>query len=297
MKEFRTGHVSIIGRPNVGKSTLLNKLIAQKLSIVSRKPQTTRWNLLGIKSTSDHQVIYIDTPGLQMKPKLALNRHMNKEVSNSLNHIDIILFVIEAMKWNELDENVLSILHNASSKPIFLIINKVDNVADKNQLLSFIDSISNKIHFNEVIPVSAVKDIGIEELESLIEINLPIAPPLYPEEQITDRNERFFAAEFIREKLISRLSDELPYRLSITIDDFKEKNNVIHIHACIWVEKKGQKSIVIGKNGTVLKAVGQAARQDLEEMFDKKVNLKTWVKVKNKWSDSEQALKQFGYYD
>ncbi len=296
MNEFQTGYVSIIGRPNVGKSTLLNHIIDQKLSIVSRKPQTTRWNLQGIKTSSDSQVIFIDTPGLQKQPRLALNRHMNREVSNSLNYIDVILFVIEALKWNELDENVMTLINNASKIKLFLVINKVDKISDKNELLSFINTVSNKTNIKEVIPVSAIKGTGLKELESLITKNLPVGPPLFSEEQVTDRSERFFAAEFIREKLISRLSDELPYRLSITIDEFNENNNVVHIHACIWVEKQGQKSIVIGKEGKVLKAAGKAARQDLEGLFDKKVNLKTWVKVKNKWTDSEQALKQFGYF-
>ncbi|MBL1140910.1 MAG: GTPase Era [Proteobacteria bacterium] len=297
MNNFRTGYVSIIGRPNVGKSTLLNHLIEQKLSIVSRKPQTTRWNLLGIKTTSDSQIIFIDTPGLQKEPKLALNQHMNREVSNTLGHIDIILFVVEALKWNDLDENVINLLKQTSGAEIFLLLNKVDKVANKNDLLAFIETVSKEIDFKEVIPVSAIKGDGIERLESLIIKRLPLTPALFPEDQLTDRSERFFAAEFIREKLMTRLSDELPYHLSITIDEFKEKNNVLHIHACIWVERKGQKSIVIGKEGSVLKAVGKEARQDLETMFEKKVNLKTWVKVKKKWTDSEQALKQFGYYD
>ncbi|MCZ6803884.1 MAG: GTPase Era [Proteobacteria bacterium] len=297
MKEFRTGHVSIIGRPNVGKSTLLNHLVGQKLSIVSRKPQTTRWNLHGIKTSPDFQIIFIDTPGLQIQPKLALNRHMNREVFNSLDHIDIILFVVEALKWDKPDNNAITLLKKKSTTKLLLVINKIDKISDKNDLLSFIDTVSKKINFNEVVPVSAIKGTGLKELESLISVNLPVAPRLFPEDQVTDRSERFFAAEFIREKLISRLSDELPYRLSITIDEFKENNNIIHIHACIWVEKKGQKSIVIGKNGKVLKSAGKAARQELEGLFEKKVNLKTWVKVKTKWTDSVQALKQFGYYE
>ena len=297
MNQFKTGYVSIIGRPNVGKSTLLNHLVEQKLSIVSRKPQTTRWNLLGIKTTSDAQIIFIDTPGLQKEPKLALNQHMNRAVSNTLNYIDIILFVVDALKWNELDENVINLLKKSSAAQIFLVLNKVDKISDKNDLLSFISIISKQLDFKEVIPVSATKGTGLEELESAIINNLPVAAALFPEDQVTDRSERFFAAEFIREKLMTRLSDELPYHLSITIDEFKENNNVLHIHACIWVERKGQKSIVIGKEGSVLKAVGKEARKDLEEMFGKKVNLKTWVKVKKKWTDSEQALKQFGYYE
>jgi GTPase len=297
MDNFKTGYVSIVGRPNVGKSTLLNQLIEQKLSIVSRKPQTTRWNLLGIKSNPDSQIIYIDTPGLQKDPKLALNQHMNREVSNTLGHIDSILFVVEALKWNELDDNVVTLIKQSPDAKIILVLNKVDKITNKNDLLSFIDATSKRIAFEEVIPVSAKKGEGIEGLESSIIKHLPIAPALFPDDQVTDRSERFFAAEFIREKLMTRLSDELPYHLSITIDEFKEQNNIIHIHACIWVERKGQKSIVIGKDGSVLKSVGKEARIDMEEMFDKKVNLKTWVKVKKKWTDSEQALKQFGYYE
>lgn len=297
MNVFRTGYVSIIGRPNVGKSTLLNCLIEQKLSIVSRKPQTTRWNLLGIKTTENSQIIYIDTPGLQKEPKLVLNQHMNREVTNTIGHIDIILFVVEALKWNELDDNVVNLLKRSEEANIFLILNKIDKISKKNDLLAFIDTISQKINFKEVIPVSASKEEGIANLESSIINALPEMPALFPNDQITDRSERFFAAEFIREKLMTRLSDELPYHLSITIDEFKEKSNVLHIYASIWVERKGQKSIVIGKEGNVLKAVGKEARKDMEEMFGKKVNLKTWVKVKKKWTDSEQALKQFGYYD
>jgi GTPase len=297
MNKFKTGYVSIIGRPNVGKSTLLNYMIDQKLSIVSRKPQTTRWNLQGIKTTESAQIIFIDTPGLQKQPKSALNRHMNRSVSHSLDHIDIVLFVVEGLKWNELDENVVELLKDVPKDKLFLIINKVDKIQDKNQLLSFIDTVSNHLEFKEIIPVSAIKGEGLTNLESLLIKDLPIAPPLYPDDQVTDRNERFFAAEFIREQLILRLSDELPYRLSITIDEFKDDDRIIHIHASIWVETKGQKSIVIGKEGKVLKAVGKAARLELERLYDKKVNLKTWVKVKTKWADSEQALKQFGYFD
>lgn len=194
MKEFRTGYVSIIGRPNVGKSTLLNHLVEQKLSIVSRKPQTTRWNLLGIKTSSDAQIIFIDTPGLQKEPKLALNQHMNREVSNTLGHIDIILFVVEALKWNELDENVVNLLKRTSEAKVFLVLNKVDKVANKNELLSFIEKVSKEIDFKEVIPLSAIKGDGIEGLESSIIKSLPVSPALFPEDQVTDRGERFFCS-------------------------------------------------------------------------------------------------------
>jgi GTP-binding protein Era len=297
MNNFKTGYVSIIGKPNVGKSTLLNYMIDQKLSIVSRKPQTTRWNLQGIKTDNKAQIIFIDTPGLQKQPKSALNRHMNRGVTHSLEHIDIVLFVIEALKWNEFDQNVVELLKDTNKNKLFLIINKVDKINDKSQLLSFIDMVSNHIEFKEIIPVSVIKGSGLSNLESLLIENLPIAPPLYPDDQITNKNERFFAAEFIREQLILRLSDELPYRSSITIDEFKDEDNIIHIHASIWVETTGQKSIVIGKKGNVLKVVGKAARLELEKLYDKKVNLKSWVKVKSNWADSEQALRQLGYYE
>jgi len=297
MSSFKTGHVSIVGRPNVGKSTLLNHLIEQKLSIVTRKPQTTRHNLLGLKTTEQSQIIFIDTPGLQKQPKQALNRHMNKAVINALNYVDIVLFTIEAMKWTELDENVLDAIKKLDNVKIILLLNKIDKVSNKKDLLPFIDEITQKISFSDILPISASKGVNLDELEALINNQLPIAPPLYPDDQVTDRSERFFAAEFLREQLMMRLGDELPYRIAITIEQFKQTEKIIHIDACIWVEKQGQKGIVIGKQGKVLKSAGSSAREDLEKLFDKKVNLKTWVKVKSKWTDSVQALKQFGYFD
>ena len=295
MKEFRSGHVSIIGKPNVGKSTLLNQLIDQKISIVSRKPQTTRWNINGIKTSSNYQIIFIDTPGLQINPKFTLNRYMNKEVSNSLIFVDIILFVVEALNWNELDVNVVKLLKNTKKTKLFLVLNKIDKIPKKDLLLSDINAISKEIEFDEIIPVSAIKDTGINRLEELVAESLPVSQPFYPIEQVTDRSERFFAAEFIREKLIIRLNDEIPYQLSVTIESFNDTGNLIHIDACIWVEKQGQKTIVIGKNGKVLKEIGRLARLELENLYDKKVNLKTWVKVKSKWSNSKTVLKKFGF--
>ena len=295
IKQLRTGYVSIIGRPNVGKSTLLNCFLGQKLSIVSRKPQTTRHHLLGIKTNSNAQIIFIDTPGLQQKPKQALNRYMNRQVSYAVAEIDIVLFVVEAMKWTELDEHVLNVLKQHRVETVLLVINKIDKLARKDDLLPYIDSITSKLECKEVVPVVAKKCDGIAGLEDLIVNYLPVGPAMYPDDVITDRNERFFAAEFLREKLMERLGDELPYRLTITIDDFKLVNETCHIHACVWVEKQGQKSIVIGKQGAVLKAAGRAARLEMEKLLGKKVNLQTWVKVKNKWTDSEQALKLFGY--
>ena len=220
---------------------------------------------------------------------------MNKEVSNSLLFVDIVIFVIEALNWNELDYNVVKLLKNIDKTKLFLAVNKIDKIPDKKELLSEIDLISKKIKFHEIIPISAIKGAGVDRLEELVIKNLPISEPFYPLDDITDRDERFFAAEFIREKLITRLSDEVPYRLSVTIDKFKVTKDLIHIDACIWVEKDGQKSIVIGKNGKVLKEIGRLARIDLEILFNKKVNLKTWVKIKNNWLNSKTILKEFGY--
>ena len=295
MSKFRAGHVSIIGKPNVGKSTLLNQLINQKISIVTRKPQTTRWNINGIKTNNNYQIIFIDTPGLQISPKYTLNRYMNKEVSASLIFVDIIIFVVESLNWDELDYNVVRLLKRSDRSKLFLAINKIDKIPKKEMLLSEIDSISKRADFDEIIPISAIKGVGLDDLEKLVVKNLPISEPLYPINQITDRSERFFAAEFIREKLIMRLSDEVPYHTTVTIDEFRDNKDIIHIDACIWVEKEGQKPIVIGKDGKVLKEVGRLARIELETFFNKKVNLKTWVKIRNKWRDSKTMLKEFGY--
>ncbi|MEC7875199.1 MAG: GTPase Era [Pseudomonadota bacterium] len=295
MSKFRAGHVSIIGKPNVGKSTLLNQLINQKISIVTRKPQTTRWNINGIKTNNNYQIIFIDTPGLQISPKYTLNRYMNKEVSASLIFVDIIIFVVESLNWDELDYNVVRLLKRSDRSKLFLAINKIDKIPKKEMLLSEIDSISKRADFDEIIPISAIKGVGLDDLEKLVVKNLPISEPLYPINQITDRSERFFAAEFIREKLIMRLSDEVPYHTTVTIDEFRDNKDIIHIDACIWVEKEGQKPIVIGKDGKVLKEVGRLARIELETFFNKKVNLKTWVKIRNKWRDSKTVLKEFGY--
>ena len=295
MSKFRAGHVSIIGKPNVGKSTLLNQLINQKISIVTRKPQTTRWNINGIKTNNNYQIIFIDTPGLQISPKYTLNRYMNKEVSASLIFVDIIIFVVESLNWDELDYNVVRLLKRSDRSKLFLAINKIDKIPKKEMLLSEINSISKRADFDEIIPISAIKGVGLDDLEKLVVKNLPISEPLYPINQITDRSERFFAAEFIREKLIMRLSDEVPYHTTVTIDEFRDNKDIIHIDACIWVEKEGQKPIVIGKDGKVLKEVGRLARIELETFFNKKVNLKTWVKIRNKWRDSKTVLKEFGY--
>lgn len=295
MSAFRAGHIGLAGRSNVGKSTLLNRLLAQKLSIVSRKPQTTRRNLRGIKTTAGAQLIFIDTPGLQLRPKAALNRYMNRQASQALGDVDLILFVVEALCWNALDRHALAGLDGAPRQNIMLVINKLDKHPDKNQLLRYMADLSRQTGLTELLPVSAKSGAGIARLEALIPQKLPLAPAPYPADHLTDQSERFFAAEFLREQLIRRLGHELPYRLTILIEHFKVVAGTAHIHACIWVEKKGQKSIVIGKQGALLKKAGTAARKELERLLDKKVNLKTWVKLKPNWSDSEPALRQSGH--
>lgn len=292
--EFRCGYITIVGRPNVGKSTLLNSLLDQKLSITSRKPQTTRWHILGIKSEENYQAIYVDTPGLIDKKHNALNRHMKKEVLNSLFHVDIILFVVEALVWTKEDGFVLDLLGN-QDKPVILVINKIDKVRDKDRLLPFIEESAAKGKFLEVIPVSASKKINMCDIEQCVLSMLPVAGAEYPEDQLTDRNERFYAAEFIREKLMRQLGDEIPYRMTVTVESFKLIKDLIHIDAIIWVENEGQKKIVIGKDGSVLKKAGSSARKDMETMFGQRVYLQTRVKVKKKWTDDLKAVKQFGY--
>jgi GTP-binding protein Era len=288
------GFVTLVGRPNTGKSTLLNCIIGQKLSITSRKPQTTRNHLLGIKSDDTSQIIFTDTPGLQKKPGNLFNRYMNREVFNALSNIDVVVHVIEALNWNEYDENVYKHISKLPA-PVILAINKTDRIKNKQDLLPFIDELNTRGFYKEIIPISAKTGQNINVLIESIRKLLPSGEALFPNEQITDRNERYFAAEFIREKLTRSLGDELPYNISITIDRFQVLQRIIKISATIWVANEGQKKIVIGKNGTVLKQAGQLARKDMENMFGKKVFLETWVKIKDKWTSSTQALKQFGY--
>jgi len=294
INEFRCGYITIVGRPNVGKSTLLNSLLDQKLSITSRKPQTTRWHILGIKSEKNHQAIYIDTPGLLDNKNNALTRHMRKEVLNSLDRVDVVVFVIESLIWTKEDEFVLELLGNLQT-PVILAINKIDKIRNKVKLLPFMEMVSKTGKFVDVIPMSASKRINMQELEQSVFSRLPRAAAEYPEEQITDRNERFYAGEFIREKLMRQLGDEIPYRMAVTVDEFSLKNKLLYINAVIWVEKEGQKRIIIGKDGIVLKKAGTSARKDMEAMFGHRVHLQTRVKVKKKWTDDMKAVKQFGY--
>ncbi len=288
------GYVAIVGRPNVGKSTLLNRILGQKVSITTRKPQTTRHQILGIKTTEDAQVVYVDTPGLHRGSKKAMNRYMNKAAASVINDVDVVVFVVDGLRWMDDDQAILEKLKNIES-PVILALNKLDKLQDREQLLPHIQQLSEKMTFKEIIPISASNGENIESLETMVTLLLPASPAFFPEDQITDKSERFIAAELVREKLMMRLGQEIPYSLTVEIEQFKLEKEVLHINALIWVERDNQKTIVIGKNGEMLKAVGKQARLEMEKMFEKKVFLKLWVKVKDKWADDERALQNLGY--
>ncbi len=295
-KEFRCGYVALIGRPNVGKSTLLNRILRQKISITSRRPQTTRHRVLGIKTEASVQTIYVDTPGIHAFSGRAMNRHMNRAASRALQDVDVVVFLVEGVRWMPDDELVLEKLRDLEC-PVILAVNKIDLLDSKEVLLPGLQALAGKRAFHQIIPISARKGDNIPALESCIAALLPVAPPLFPEDQVTDRPVRFLAAELVREKLFRKLGKELPYGLTVEVEQFRSEKDITHIHALIWVERKSQKNIVIGKQGRVLKEVGQEARRDIEELVEKKVNLKLWVKVKEGWADDERALRSLGYND
>ncbi len=288
------GYVAIVGRPNVGKSTLLNRILGQKISITTRKPQTTRHQILGIKTTDDAQVIYVDTPGLHRGSKKAMNRYMNKAAASVISDVDVVVFVVDGLRWMDDDEAILDKLQNIES-PVILALNKFDKLQEREQLLPHIQQLSEKMTFKEIIPISASNGENIESLETMVTSLLPASPAFFPEDQVTDKSERFIAAELVREKLMMRLGQEIPYSITVEIEQFKLEKEVLHITALIWVERDNQKTIVIGKHGEMLKAVGKQARIEMERMFEKKVFLKLWVKVKDKWADDERALQNLGY--
>jgi len=290
----KTGMVSLIGKTNVGKSTLLNQLVEQKVSITSRKPQTTRQRLLGIKTEGSNQIIYVDTPGFHQGHKRALNKFMNKTALSSIEGVDIILFVVDALNFSQTDEHLLSQVSTKDNQ-VMLVINKIDKVAKKEKLIPFVEEVTKLFPFSEVIPISALKRKNIDILEKEIIKRLPVGAHLYPEDQIADSSERFLTSEIIREKCISRVGDEIPYRLSVVIDSFKEEDKLITIDGTIYIEKSSQKGIVIGEQGKRLKAIGTAARKDLERMLGNKVMLRLWVKVKKDWTNDRSALNFMGY--
>jgi len=292
-KQTYSGLVAIIGRPNVGKSTLLNQLIGQKLSITSRKPQTTRTRILGIHTKDNYQILYVDTPGLNRETPRALNRHMNRTVFGALEEVDLIVFVVDGLLWNDGDVWALEAIKRAK-KPTLLVINKIDQIKSKALLLPQVKLLSEKYPFTEVLLVSAKSRSGLDKLETAIHQLLPEGPHFYAEDELTDVSARFIAAEFIREKLVRLLGAELPYATAVTIDKYESTEKILRVHATIWVERDGQKAIVIGEGGEKMKKIGTLARQEIEKFFDCKVFLKLWVKVKSGWGDDERLLQALG---
>lgn len=292
----RCGYVAIVGRPNVGKSTLLNHILGQKLSITSRKPQTTRHQLLGIKTEGDTQAIYVDTPGLHLRDEKAINRYMNRAASSALKDVDLVLFLVDRDRWTDEDDLVLEKVKQVDC-PVLLVVNKIDRLNDKSELLPLLEQLAEKHSFNEIVPVSALRGHNRDDLEAVIERYLPEGIHLFPEDQITDRSERFLAAELVREKIMRQLGEEVPYAMTVEIEEFKVSPRLIEISALILVERQGQKKILIGEKGSRLRQIGTEARKDMERAFDSKVMLRLWVKVKSGWSDDERALRSLGYND
>jgi GTPase len=322
----KSGYVAIIGRPNVGKSTLLNALVGKKISITSRKPQTTRHQILGIKTIDPVQAIYIDTPGFHKTEKNAMNRYMNRLAHSVIADADVIIFMIDAVHWYEEDEWILNQLKQDSanqlkqdsskqlkhesanqliqdsakqlkqaSAPVILVINKMDLIKNKAVLLPFIEKLQSQFNFADIVPLSARKPNNVHDLEEIILNRLPAGPHLFPANQVTDKSERFQAAELIREKLILATGQEVPYSTTVVIEAFKQEKKLLRISALIWVEREGQKPIVIGKNGERLKKIGMAARKDLEKLFNKKVFLQLWVKIKEDWTNNDTFLSRLGF--
>lgn len=285
--------MAIIGRPNVGKSTLLNRLVGQKISIVSAKAQTTRHRVTGIMNTGNVQFVFVDTPGFQTRRGNALNRAMNRAVSQALAGVDLVFFVIEAGRFSDEDRAALDAIPPETRA--VLVINKVDRLADKSRLLPFIDQLRGLREFSEIVPISAEQDSNCDALVAAAALLLPEGLPIYGEDEITDRGERFFAAEFLREKLFRLLGDELPYALTVEIERFETEGGLRRIHAAVIVDKPAHKGIVIGKGGGKLKRAASEARVEMEKLFGGKVFLETWVKVRSGWADSEHALKSLGY--
>jgi GTP-binding protein Era len=294
---YRCGYVAIVGRPNVGKSTLLNSLVGQKVSITSKKSQTTRHRINGILTDAQSQFIFVDTPGFQTQHTNRLNSAMNRTVTQSMRDVDVVILVIEALRFDDRDKLVVRLLpvNDTQGKPIILVINKVDRLADKSQLLPFLKKMAQEYPFAAIVPVSAEQGTQLPDLISTIRSYLPLNPPVFGEDEVTDRSERFIAAELVREKLFRLLGEEIPYSTSVVIDQFATEGELRKIHASIIVDKANQKAIVIGKDGEKLKVIGTQARKDMEKSFDGKVYLEVWVKVKSGWADDARILKNLGY--
>lgn len=304
--DFRSGFVAIVGRPNVGKSTLMNHLLGQKLSITSRKPQTTRHRIHGILTDETMQIIFVDTPGIHAKEVKAINERMNKAAVSALSDVDLVLFVVDGLHWKEDDLLTLEKLAQ-TDLPVVLVINKADTIKDKGKLLPLIEEYQESFEFADIVPVSALRGHNLDRLQTVIGEYLPIRPAIFDPEQITDRSERFLASEIIREKIMRQSGDEVPYDLTVQIDTFKDepahkdpesgkwRKACTFIDATIFVERAGQKTIIIGDKGSRIKQIGIEARTDMEKLFDRKIMLTLWVKVKKGWSDDERALTSLGY--
>ncbi|MBM7037900.1 GTPase Era [Vibrio ulleungensis] len=292
------GFIAIVGRPNVGKSTLLNQILGQKLSITSRKPQTTRHRIMGVETEGDYQAIYVDTPGLHIEEKRAINRLMNRAANSSLSDVNLVFFLVEGTHWTADDQMVLTKLAK-SNFPVVLCVNKVDNVKDRNDVMNHMHELSQKMQFVDVVPISAKQGKNIDVLRKHVRDHLPKATHHFPEEYVTDRSQRFMASEIVREKLMRFTGEELPYSVTVEIErfDYNPETDGFHINALILVERDGQKKMVIGKKGEKIKTIGREARLDMEELFGRKVYLETWVKVKSGWADDERALRSLGYID
>ncbi|QEM81409.1 GTPase Era [Halomonas binhaiensis] len=291
------GFVAIVGRPNVGKSTLMNRILGQKISITSRRPQTTRHQVMGIKTEGDAQFVYVDTPGIHILAKdrnKAINRFMNQAAVQALRDVDCVVFIIDRTRWSDEDQVVLQRLEHVDA-PVILAVNKVDRLQDKASLLPWLQEVGARREFAAVVPISAKHGTNVPELEAEIARHLPESIHYFPEDQITDKSQRFLAAEMVREKVMRQLGDELPYQMTVEVEEFRDTPKVVHISALILVERQGQKKILIGENGERIKSIGREARIDMERSLDKKVMLNLWVKVKRGWSDDERALKSLGY--
>ncbi|MFT5449815.1 MAG: GTP-binding protein Era [Gammaproteobacteria bacterium] len=294
--EYHSGFVAVLGRPNVGKSTLVNALLGVKLSITSRRPQTTRDRILGIKTRDDGQIVLLDTPGIHVGESRALNRYMNRAATGALEGVDLSVLVVEAGRWTQADEVVLERMR-ASTAPCILVVNKVDLVPRKEKLLPYLAELGSKLNFVDIVPMSARRQRDSDRLADVLVKFLPQAPAVYPEDQYTDRSERFLCAEIVREKLIRQLGQEIPHRLAVEIEAFKRQGKNVQIAARIWVESRGQKIIVIGKKGELIKRAGIEARQDIEHLLDAHVNIELWVKVRSGWSDDSRFMLGLGYND
>lgn len=284
------GYIAIVGRPNVGKSTLLNALLGKKLSITSRKPQTTRHRILGVKTVENTQFVYVDTPGIHEAELKLINQHLNRTAISTLRDVDIVIWVVDALHFSSEDEFILEKVKKLQI-PLIIVINKTDKVENKEDILNLLTEFSEKLPQADCIPISAKKSYNLEKLEKIIQSKLPESTFFFDENAVTDRSESFICAEMIREKLVRLLGKELPYATTVAIQSMEKKKNILHISAVIWVEKEGQKKIVIGEQGQMIKMIGQRSRLSMEKYFEQKIFLALWVKVKARWTENERILR------